>query len=497
VLTELHCTKHRPYVEILGILLLAFALRLIALGSREIWYDDAFSIFLARRDLSAIADGTAADTMPPLYYLLLHFWMMLGDDPFTLRFLSVMLSMLIVASVYATARKMFDKRAARNAALFTAIAPFQIYHAQELRMYGLLALALLWYLHANYELRSFGSAQDKITNYEFLALATALALYSHNLAIITLAAANFYHLWRRDWNALLKLLIAQIAGVLLFVPWLLYVPGQLEKIQRSFWTLRPGLVDILQMLVEFTTNLPLPAMLLPVALFASLGIFALALLETLRAIRRGAPAALGMVIAFAVFPPIVLFILSYFVRPIFVPRGVILSSLAYYILLGWLAARVRPQIEVGLILAAALVIVPALAFQYSYNEFPRSPFRAANEFLQSNVRAGDAVVHDNKLTFFPMRYYAPALAHTFVADPPGSSNDTFARGSMDAMQIYPTPLEDATMGKARVWFVIFQRALDEAASENRPHGNYSWMESHFKQISLTRFNDLNVYLYQR
>lgn len=488
----------------IAILLLAFALRLIALGTREIWYDDAFSIFLARRDLAAIARGTAADTMPPLYYTLPHFWMRVGADPFTLRFLSVILSLLIVAGVYATARKMFDARAARNAALFTAIAPFQIYHAQELRMYTLLALALLWYLYAFYGLRTmncewFGSTHPKfrITNFESLTLSTALALYSHNLAFLTLVAADVFLIWRRSWHALGKLITAQVVGVLLFMPWLLYVPGQLEKIQRAFWTLRPGLVDVLQLLLEFTTNLPLPVWLLPSALFAALAIFVLAAVETTRAIRRGAPDALGIVLAFALVPPILLFVFSYFIRPIFVPRGVILSSLAYYILLGWLLSRARARVEVTLILVAMLVLAPALAYQYSYDEFPRSPFRAANAFLRANARVGDAIIHDNKLSFFPMHYYDASLAQSFVADPPGSSNDTFARGSMDAMQLYPTTLDDATTGKARVWFVIFQRALDEAAAEGRAHGNTSWMNARFNQVALTHFNDLNVYLYQR
>ncbi len=490
-------TRHRAYAEILGILLLAFALRLIALGSREIWYDDAFSIFLARQDLTQIANGTAADTMPPLYYALLHFWMRLGDDPFTLRFLSVMLSMLIVALVYGVGHRVFSARAARNAALFTAIAPLQIYHAQELRMYALLALALLWFFSSAVSGIFPRGARANGWNALSLVLSTALALYSHNLAIVTLIVADIYLVAKRDWRALARLVAAQLAGLVLFLPWLLYVPGQLEKIQRAFWTLRPGVVDLLQMLVAFTTNLPLPALVLPIALFAALAIFILASIETVRAFRRGAPATLELVVAFVVVPPILLFILSYVIRPVFVPRGVIFSSLAYYLGLGWLAACLRPRALVSVVLVVSAVIAVALAYQYAYNEFPRSPYRSADRFLQSNLRDGDAIVHDNKLSFFPMRYYALALAQAFIADPPDSGSDTLARGSMDALQLYPSLIGDATAGAARVWFVIYQRALDEAAAENRVSENKAWLDARFKQVALTQFNDLNVYLYQK
>lgn len=56
-------------------LALGAVLRLIGSGSRSLQYDDTFSIFLSARSLPEILSGTAADTMPPLYYFLLHFWL--------------------------------------------------------------------------------------------------------------------------------------------------------------------------------------------------------------------------------------------------------------------------------------------------------------------------------------------------------------------------------------------------------------------------------------
>ncbi|MBI3914004.1 MAG: glycosyltransferase family 39 protein [Chloroflexi bacterium] len=497
-LASLRNFRSRAFVEALGILFLAFVLRLFALGTREIWYDDAFSLLLARRDLASIIAGAAADDQPPLYYALLHFWQLIGDSPFIARFLSVIFSMLVVAMTYALARRLLSPRAARNAALLAAFAPFQIYHAQEIRMYALLAFALVTYAYAASALiKKTNAAMGEPKLFFLLACSGAAALYTHNLAILSLLAVDLFFLWRRDFAALKKLIAAQIVSGILFLPWAIQLPGQLAKISRGFWILPPTLVDVLQLLIEFTTNLPLPTLHVPLALFAALTILAFAVFELWRARERGLPAGVSLLIAFAIVPPVLMLAASYLFRPIFIPRGVIFSSIAYYILLGWLASRLRPRIEVPVILAGALLAALALNYQSAYAEFPRSPFRVADAFLRAHAAPGDAIIHDNKLSFFPMYYSDPALAQMFIADPPAATSNTLTRGAMDVLQIFPASLETATEGRTRVWFVIFQRALDEAASENRISGNKAWLDARFKLISLTQFNDLNVYLYER
>ncbi len=79
-------------------------------------------------------------------------------------------------------------------------------------------------------------------------------------------------------------------------------------------------------------------------------------------------------------------------------------------------------IGAGFVLAACI----ALPYQYSFNEFPRSPFDQASTFLEQNIQPGDIVVHDDKLSYFPCLYFSRSLPQTFLPDAPGSSNDTLA-----------------------------------------------------------------------
>ncbi len=475
----------------LGILLLAFTLRVIALNTRAVWYDEAFAVFLAEKDFPAMAIGTAADTMPPLYYALLHFWLpVVGETPFAMRMLSVAISMLSVALVYAIGTRGVNPSVGRWAMFLTALASFQLYHAQELRMYSILALGLLVYLYGVMRL-------DARWSLALVALATALALYAHNLAFLTLIAANVYLALHREWRAEWKLLGAQFGGAVLFLAWLLYVPGQLEKIQRAFWTQPPGLADVLQMLVVFTAYLPLPPLLLGLALFLTTAVCAFAAIGLVRLWRRGAPSALGLWLAVALVPPALMFALSYFSRPIFVPRGVIVSSLAYYLVLAALAARLPTPAKVAAAGLALIITLGVLPYFYTaWGEWRRAPFAAADQFLRSQVQPGDLVLHDNKLAFFPMRFYDRALPQEFLADPPASDNDTLAPQTQQAMGLVPVELDAALQRHPRVWFVIFQTALDQAAEEGHPHGNISRLDGAIKSKSVTAFGDLRIFLYE-
>ncbi|GIV82126.1 MAG: hypothetical protein KatS3mg051_1480 [Anaerolineae bacterium] len=54
---------------------LAFGLRVVNLGGRTLWYDEAFAVLFAEKGLSAMrqgtltaAEGSAADVHPLLYY---------------------------------------------------------------------------------------------------------------------------------------------------------------------------------------------------------------------------------------------------------------------------------------------------------------------------------------------------------------------------------------------------------------------------------------------
>jgi mannosyltransferase len=480
---------NRQRIVLLGIIGVGFALRVYYLGQRTIWYDEAFSFFLSAATPQAILQGTATDIQPPLYYLLLHFWQGLGGSLYLLRFLSVIFSVLCMPLVYQIARSLFVPRLAIYAMLLVAVAPFQIAYAQELRMYSLLAFSFAVFTFAFLKLIN-GDARWRTVL--VLGLSGAVGLYSQSIAVLTWVVPDIYLLVRRDWRLLKPLLAGQLLSLVLFLPWLGVLATQWINVQHSYWTTSPGLVEIIQLFLAFTTYQPLPIWFLPIALFVTLAVVAFILVE-LTCGRR--PSTLGLIVMLVIIPPLLMIALSYIIRSIFVVRAVILSSLAFSILMAWWLARIKVNSVRWIILFAWLVVVGvALVFQFSYDEFPRPPFKTADEYLRAQLRPGDVIVHDNKLSFFPMYYYDQTLAQVFLADPPGAGSDTLALATQQAMQLFPSSFEDATAGKSRVWFVIFQNAIDEAQGN---HPNVRWMEGHYQRVATQHFNDLVVLEYQR
>jgi hypothetical protein len=59
------------------------------------------------------------------------------------------------------------------------------------------------------------------------------------LAIFGLVTANLFLLLERRWKDLLRLMAAQAGMLILAIPWLLLIPGQITKVQTAFWTPRP------------------------------------------------------------------------------------------------------------------------------------------------------------------------------------------------------------------------------------------------------------------
>jgi hypothetical protein len=127
--------------------------------------------------------------------------------------------------------------------------------------------------------------------------------------------------------------------------------------------------------------------------------------------------------------------------------------------------------------------------------FPRSAFSQAVTFLRSTQAEGDVVLHDNKLSYFPMYVYGPDLPQAFLPDLPGSHNDTLAPRSQQALGLFPAPdIETAVARAGRVRYVIFQRELDEYAvtAAGLPPA-LAWLTEHGKMVSRHAFGDLWVY----
>src|SRR5690606_7498289 len=101
--------------------------------------------------------------------------------------------------IYLLACRLFDRRAGLVAAAIAAVAPFQVYYAQEARMYALLGLAATTMTYF------FARAWTGNRRLDWIAfgLSGAVTLYAHNLGVMFVAGLDLWIAWmwltKRAW----------------------------------------------------------------------------------------------------------------------------------------------------------------------------------------------------------------------------------------------------------------------------------------------------------
>jgi len=212
---------------LIGLLLLAFALRLYHLDAQSIWVDEGISLHLAISTWAEIVANRAANIHPPLYFFLLKGWVALaGTSVFSGRFPSALISLLQVASVYAIARRWLARATAWLAAFLTALSPVSVIYGQEIRAYALLPLVYLALLGITLELVRRPAARRRAL-WVSLGIVEVVGLHLHYVvltAVVYVGGWSLLALWRgRRWADLRRWWITQLLVVLASLPWLITV----------------------------------------------------------------------------------------------------------------------------------------------------------------------------------------------------------------------------------------------------------------------------------
>ena len=136
---EIDIEEIAPWLVVIIALVGGF-LRVFLLESKAMWLDETFSVWLANHSVVDLLGWTVKiDQHPPLYYLLLHYWMALkGDTPYNVRLLSVLFGAGTIPIIYLIGKRMSGAVMGLVASALMALSLFNIFFAQETRMYTLL-----------------------------------------------------------------------------------------------------------------------------------------------------------------------------------------------------------------------------------------------------------------------------------------------------------------------------------------------------------------------
>ncbi|MBD8880555.1 glycosyltransferase family 39 protein [Rhodanobacter sp. 7MK24] len=394
--------------------LLALAARCIRLGHQPFWLDEVFTYQRIRLDTATLIADSFANRHMPNYFLLLRSLMPAQPDFAALRLPSALFGALSVGVVFAIGRRAAGRFAGCMAALLMALAPTQVQYGQEARSYALLLLLVaiaLWGL--------IGLAQQPVRAALgwrrpdnlwlewaawFAGTIGALDLLGDAMPWLLASNGTLFCIWRhlrvthppalahgflRNWLWIQALVLAcclpfyvaicvasnaRMLDVFDWVPALSW--RGLWVAAGSIYLMRPAEV------VQFGLMPAGAAVLSPcVVVLCGLGLFRL----------RGRMEGRVLGLAFAVLPLLLLAVSL--VKPMLVPRYLLWSALAFFVLAGVGAAalpqRWRPIIAVALPLLCLLNLWPV----YRVEAKPRWDRTAA--MLATVARPGDTIYVDD------------------------------------------------------------------------------------------------------
>jgi len=132
-------SERRTVIMVALLTAVGAALRLVSLNTRGFWIDEAISVTQANRSLVAVIAKLAEGVHPPLFHVLLHYWIELfGTGEVPVRLFASVWGILAIPVAFWAGRAIFDRRTGVIAAGLTAFSPYLIWYSQEARMYSMM-----------------------------------------------------------------------------------------------------------------------------------------------------------------------------------------------------------------------------------------------------------------------------------------------------------------------------------------------------------------------
>lgn len=395
--------------------------RFLHLGARSLWLDEAISLEIARLDFrNFLSVISRREVNMSLYYVLLHFWIRLGQNEFTLRALSAVFGTLVIVAIYALASEWMGKDTGMFACWLAALNPALVAYSQEARAYSFaVLLAVVSFL-------VFRKALDsgEWAHWVAYGVIDAMGMYAHLffgwLVVAQLAYLTYAVHDSRTWK---RVLVAYVFLGASLVP--LVAIFQRSAGNQLAWIVEPNSKALLRFFADASGS----------GLLAGLyGLFAVAGWLVLG--RKGEPTSSGSRILLALWwlaPVLLAFAISRKL-PIFVPRYLLICIPPMLMLaaVGLSANSSRRLRWLGL----SLVLAASIYGTYSYHrslidERTTNDWRGAADYMAQVLRSGDRVLFYYGAERLPFDFY-------FRQNP-----------KQGLVEIYPSrPIVDLLVGKA-------------------------------------------------
>jgi len=355
---------------------------------------------------------SVSDFHPPLFYILLKYWMRLfGTSEIIVRLPSVIFSLLAIIVIYIIGKKLYDKKTAFVSSILLATSPLYIYYSQEARMYMLAslltALSVLFFVLL--------LEQDKIKYWVGFILSTAVLLYTDYLPYLMLPtyALYLFIVRKKTKGVTLKSFIPALILITAFcIPLFIYIfPKQIHgglniASRLPAWASVVGgstPKDLALVFIKFTIGrISLDDKVLYAILLVPLAGF-IGLLFSVSWLRISTKRS--FVWFWFLLPITFSFIISFFI-PVFSYFRLIFVLPAFYLILASAITNLNWSLPTRVMLSIMLVINLSCSFIYLINpKFHREDWKSATSYVQQNSTNNTIVMFESTNSIAPFVYY--------------------------------------------------------------------------------------------
>ena len=362
------------------------AIRMWCLACKPFWFDECFSVEVARIDWHNFLHLLWwREANMSLYYVLLRIWLHFGQSPFFIRSLSVVISAGTVPAIYWVGSLLYNRRVGLIAATLFAFNAYDVRYAQEARSYAL--FVLLATISSGF-LLTFLREPTRRNRIAYIVL-SILAVYSHFYALLLIVVHWLALRIREEDSAVSPQLRRMWTTIAIGVAPLLIFVGKTGAGPIK-WIQRPGLHD----LASFFEQLAGGTWLVLAAYVVACGVAIVPVRKRLFARDQGSETWRCQFLLLWLLFPVALTAMLSLARPVFLGRYMIFCLPAFVIFAAAGLARLRyAWVSTAALIAVLLLAWQGVSFVYAHDfDSERDASGEAVNFILDHSETGDGII---------------------------------------------------------------------------------------------------------
>ncbi len=475
-------------VLIFSMIIAAF-FSLFMIGAKSFWVDEVLSAYMPLKwdRMLWILHNNEANMWA--YMVLMHFWLKLGTNEGIIRSLSALFAIVSVPAIYILAKELFDKRVASLSSFLLSINFFFIFKAQLARSYSMLLFVTI--LCSYFYVKSI-KANKKIYWIGFI-IFSALSIYTHlfgGLFVLATYLSFFYQGRRLPFK---QILISGISSFILLIP-LFIAPAQHGSAYD--WYSPPKITSLIAVLILLSGDNP-------VTLFLFASVFVAWICGLLKMQKKINITKISWkylyLVTLLVVPPLIAFLFSAFVKPIYQSTYFQMLLSPFLILVAKSLSDLRTKkLFILLIIIIILLSMVRLIAWYGKSkqiawviENENQNWKDATKLIVNNSKSTDGIIFYDYFEKLSYQWYL-GKNYMGVKNSPQIIEVASRTYSPFGGDLVPDPdpkkFVNLERSYSRIWYVV-----------TRKRGNYlqikNYLETQYNLVSQSEFKKINIFLF--